>query len=192
MSVERILVEVERVDSPGTYRISKKLRANDRGLEIAFIARNKLRRKEAKRKKANPRYRERKVRIVYAEMNRRGRVIKRYTIKQYRNKVEYPFDGSPKDGPARRRAYDIAAVKHGGRHTSGDRQTKYTAGGNVSDHWVGVTTSAADDYGWKYWQLSGRRSQARAATELRKMRGVKQVYDEPHGTGPHIHVATYV
>lgn len=166
----------------GRWLIAKKQRMNDKGKRNVFNARNKKKRAGFK------------TRVVVAQLDKRGRIIGRRSLREHErlSMIQYPFEGSPKDCPERRRVYDAMTIKFGARHTSGDRARKLTSSGNISDHWEGQHSSWGEDYGWKWWTLAGRRMKAAAERHLRAnwdRYKLKQILFITHGTGPHGHIA---
>lgn len=101
-----------------------------------------------------------------------------------------PVKYGPKDS-AMRREIRAEAARRGLTHVSGDRPGKYTAGGNITDHWVGQTSSWADDYD------KGRGDRAELDSFARWIRNrygvkVKQVLVHANASGDgdvHLHVA---
>lgn len=93
----------------------------------------------------------------------------------------------PKWSPLRDEVKQIATKKYGLKHTSGDRSTKLTSSGNISDHYKGKLDSWADDYSGAMDAQKAFEAEMLARSDLKQVLGPATAADHQD----HVHVAGF-
>lgn len=93
----------------------------------------------------------------------------------------------PKWSPLRDEIRQIANKQYHLTHTSGNRATKLTSSGNVSDHYAGKTESWADDYSGTKANMAAFEQDMLARSDLKQVLGPSTAADHQD----HVHVAGF-